>query len=463
MLVGSFPEASKAANAFRGELLGLMAIHLLLLAVNTVSPGLASRVKIYSYCLGALGRTAELPPYRIPTRCKHFNVLKMILVNCGGLLFHQEYIHVDAHQDDLKRWEDLLREAQLNAACDAGAKAMLQSQDITNLPQQDPFPLEPLCLFVEGTKMTSDTWAHIRYVAGRQVARTFFHEMSRMLTDAFDEVDWSQMHWTLNEEVPRLFQVCLSKQVMNLAATNKNLGQRHRDGWSNKCPCCTLPVETAEHVILCPEEGRVEVFMRSSELLKRWLYDANTDPELVECIVEYVQGKGQELMEEIVWGAPERFNAMGQSQDKIGWQQFLEGMISKEITRIQQQHYALSGSRMSLERWSSGLITRLLEITHGQWVYRNFIVHDPVSGTIATARKEELLREIKRQHELGDAGLLEEDKYLAKVNLEGLEDTSGERQHYWLLAIKTARKVKILQEQRKQQQVDSRITREMGR
>ncbi len=106
---------------------------------------------------------------------------------------------------------------------------------------------------------------------------------------------------------------------------------------------------------------------------------------------------------------------------------------------------------------------RLLEITHGQWVYWNFIVHNPVSGTIALARKEELLREIKRQHELGEAGLLEEDKYLAKVNLEGLEDTSGERQHYWLLAIETARKAKILWEQREQQQADSRITREMGR
>jgi hypothetical protein len=138
-------------------------------------------------------------------------------------------------------------------------------------------------------------------------------------------------------------------------------------------------------------------------------------------------------------------------------------MISKEITGIQQQHYALSGSRLSLERWSSGLITGLLEITHGQWVYRNFIVHDPVLGTIATARKEELLREIKRQWELGDAGLLEEDKYLAEVNLEGSEDTSGERQHYWLLAIKTARKAKILRKQQEQQQAVSRISREMGR
>ncbi len=98
------------------------------------------------------------------------------------------------------------------------------------------------------------------------------------------------MHWTLNEEVPRLFQVWACKQVMNLAATNKNLHWRHRDGRSNKCPCCTLHVETAKHVILCPEDGRAEVFMRLSELLKWWLYNVNTDPELAECILEYVQG-----------------------------------------------------------------------------------------------------------------------------------------------------------------------------
>ncbi len=89
-LVGSLPEASKAANAFQGELLGLMAIHLLLLAVNTVSPGLAGYVKIYSDCIGALGRIVELPPYRIPTRCRYSDILKTILVNCGGLSFHQK-------------------------------------------------------------------------------------------------------------------------------------------------------------------------------------------------------------------------------------------------------------------------------------------------------------------------------------------------------------------------------------
>ena len=44
------------------------------------------------------------------------------------------------------------------------------------------------------------------------------------------------------------------------------------------------------------------------------------------------------------------------------------------------------------------------------------MVYNPVSGTIVTAKKEELLLEIERQWDLGDAGLLEEDKYLAEGN-----------------------------------------------
>jgi hypothetical protein len=130
-------------------------------------------------------------------------------------------------------------------------------------------------------------------------------------------------------------------------------------------------------------------------------------------------------------------------------------MVSKEIVALQQQFYAVNGSWMSLDKWSSGLITWLLDITHGQWLYRNFIVHDPISGIIATGKKEELLLEIERQWDLGDAGLLEEDKYLVEVNLGDLETTLGECLHYWLLAIKTAQKAKLLWEQQEQQQTGS--------
>ena len=124
-------------------------------------------------------------------------------------------------------------------------------------------------------------------------------------------------------------------------------------------------MEMVEHILLCPKDGRIEAFRLATTALERWLNEADTDSDLADCIVEYVQRQGQETMEEIVQEAPRRFNAMGQSQDRIRWRRFLEGMISKKITGLKQQYYMLNGSKMSLEKWSLGLITRLLEITHG--------------------------------------------------------------------------------------------------
>jgi hypothetical protein len=85
-------------------------------------------------------------------------------------------------------------------------------------------------------------------------------------------------------------------------------------------------------------------------------------------------------------------------------------------------------------------VIKLLETTHGQWIYRCIQTHDTTSGIIATARKEEIQKEIEAQQEMGIGNDWErEDRYLAKVNLEDLECTSGNNQEYWLLAIRTAR------------------------
>ncbi len=71
-------------------------------------------------------------------------------------------------------------------------------------------------------------------------------------------------------------------------------------------------------------------------------------------------------------------------------------------------------------------------------------MHDKTSGTLRTQRKEELQKEIDRQLEAGMDDLLEEDQYLAEVNMEDLETSSGERQEYWLMAIRAAREASRL-------------------
>ena len=90
------------------------------------------------------------------------------------------------------------------------------------------------------------------------------------------------------------------------------------------------------------------------------------------------------------------------------------------------------------------MVTKLLEATHRQWLYRCIQIHDRNKGTQARLRKEELQKEIKAQQELRYDGLLEEVQFLAEVNLEDLEISSGEQQEYWLVAIRAAREAQLL-------------------
>ena len=52
-IVGSFAEASTHANAYRGELMGLMAVHLILKVADQLWPRLRGQAVIFSDCLGA--------------------------------------------------------------------------------------------------------------------------------------------------------------------------------------------------------------------------------------------------------------------------------------------------------------------------------------------------------------------------------------------------------------------------
>ncbi len=67
--------------------------------------------------------------------------------------------------------------------------------------------------------------------------------------------------------VPRMFQVWACKQVMGIANTNATVNK-----WDKEvkavCPSCRQAAETTEHVLMCMEAGRVDIFLRTVDLLE---------------------------------------------------------------------------------------------------------------------------------------------------------------------------------------------------
>ncbi len=160
-IIGSFSESTLAANACRGELLGLMAIHLLLVSMNRVHNTLEGSVEVVSYCLGALKCVVHLPPYWIPSCCKHLNILKNILVNCCDLTFNLHYLHVKAHQDDNVAFDKLSRKLQLNCICNHLSKQCISNSVQLQQRNNFLFPLELIGVFIKGAKLSSDTGQQI--------------------------------------------------------------------------------------------------------------------------------------------------------------------------------------------------------------------------------------------------------------------------------------------------------------
>lgn len=133
-------------------------------------------------------------------------------------------------------------------------------------------------------------------------------------------------------------------------------------------------------------------------------------------------------MEEVCDGA--RLIAMAREQDKIGWQQFMEGMMSKQMLCLQEEYHVLTGEGPPTQKWASQLVCRLLEVVHGQWVYQNIQIHDEQQGVLQTREKEHLQREIEIEMALGFDGFLEMDAPLATVTLEDMESSGGRDQEY---------------------------------
>ena len=313
------------------------------------------------------------------------------------------------------------------------AKRAIWDLQATNLPAQQAFPLEPISVFAGQTKITACTDGYVRYWAHRHLAKANFHSLGILFSQEFEYIDWEMVYETLRT-VPWLFQVWACKQVMGVAGTME---------WGRStvrvCPSCTVERDTCAHVLSCCHEGRVATLKHTLELTEEWLVDADTNPDLLNCIMEYAHGRGGKTMESICAGLDSQFLLMAREQDAIGWRCFMEGMVSTRMRSIQCDYHHLQGTNMNPKCWARGLIQKLLEATHGQWIYWNIQIHDSVAGTQATLRKEAIQWEIEEQMDLGGAGLLEEDQWMLEVNLGDLETTGGEQEEYWLLAIKAAR------------------------
>ena len=443
-LVGSFSEYSTSASSYRGELLGLCAINVILLALSTTG-NITNRPPITVWCdnKGAINRASD-SSRRIKCGRPCADILRTLRAIRAELPLATTFCHVKSHMNDTLSWEQLTLEQQLNCDCDTLAKASvtkaLETALDTGLEHAGLLPKEAVGLFVQQHKITSDPTNSLRYLLSKGEARRFLTAEQGWTAEQFDSVGWDWLYQVLASK-PVMFRLWLSKQHSNFCATGLQM-KRCKLSDDDRCPSCWSRRERARHLCECPSDSRTQLFLDNVADLEGWLtLNNNTDSELAYWLIKYIYGRGKLKFAEL-GSFSHNLNAAAVSQDKIGWRNMMEGRISKEFYVIQRLHLSNSTGRINGGDWMKGLITRLIHISHSQWLFRNFTLHDTQCGYKRLKDKETVRLQITELSQTDPERIPEHSRFLLEIDTKILKTSDYETQMYWVTAMEAARRAR---------------------
>jgi hypothetical protein len=130
--------------------------------------------------------------------------------------------------------------------------------------------------------------------------------------------------------------------------------------------------------------------------------------------------------------------ALAESQDKIGWRNFTEGYISSHFYNIQRFHLLMSNHFLIGSDWTKQFISKIPQITHSHWIYRNISLHDRQQGCLRNKQLDDLLQEITKLSDLSPNEVPDSCRFLLEVNFTDLTSLHLETQRYWTLAMNAA-------------------------
>jgi hypothetical protein len=98
--------------------------------------------------------------------------------------------------------------------------------------------------------------------------------------------------------------------------------------------------------------------------------------------------------------------------DRLGWDNFIEGQICALWVKLRSRDLAQQRIQKSADHWARGLMRRLLEIVHQQWLYQNAMVPMKMEDNLTVDQHRQILTRIKECLEIDPEELLDKNRDL---------------------------------------------------
>ncbi len=84
-------------------------------------------------------------------------------------------------------------------------------------------------------------------------------------------------------------------------------------------------------------------------------------------------------------------------------------------------------------------VSQLIQISHSQWIFQNYTLHNKQRGYICLRERSDVLQEVHKLLNTASPNIPKESQYLLELDHSTLYNVSYKRQAYWILAMQVAR------------------------
>ncbi len=124
----------------------------------------------------------------------------------------------------------------------------------------------------------------------------------------------------------------------------------------------------------------------------------------------------------------------------IGWVDLLHSKVSTKFRDLQHAHCIMAGTRISWDNWIIQFIWQLPNVSHAQWLYRNFTLHYHTKGFLCQLTEREIGQEAKLLADAKPSDIPKESHFLLDIPFKPSRSSLVVDDAYWVLAMKSAKK-----------------------
>ena len=284
--------------------------------------------------------------------------------------------HIYGHQDEAAAFDTLTPEAQKNVVMDGLAKELVDTLERreTQLPTHCDHPDSIATCRRKSTVFTQTYNNSIYNHIYKDKIQTYWNDKKRIHKDDNHLIDYQSIEKgtkSLSLNMKRF----VAKWTSQCIGTGKNMKQWQMR-YDDYCPSCTQPDKDTTHIPTCQHQDALDSWKHAFKHFIEALVKQDTCPILLKAMKYDIMAWRYGQLTQSLDTYPTTIKRIILEQQRLGWDLFFEGVITKTFGTYMTNYYKRHRSLKTGSSWAGKVYEESWKFIFQLWTARNKQLHE---------------------------------------------------------------------------------------